>query len=118
MCGSALGGSNSYSPPAGENAIVRHPRARASAKARAASPPSSSAPNAIAMSSGRASSATCAASSPPSPVMPMRGQRALSDDHGMDELDRDVAGVRARRGRSAERDQAAAAGEALGHQVA
>ena len=39
--GPRVGGSNSYSPPAGENAIVRQPRARASASARAASPPSS-----------------------------------------------------------------------------
>jgi hypothetical protein len=44
-----------------------------------------------------------------------RGQRALADDHGMDELDGDVAGVGPRRRRGADGDQAAAAREALGH---
>ena len=102
----------------GENAIVRQPRARASASARAASPPSSSAPNAIAMSSGSASSSTCAPRSPPSPASPIAGSARLPTITGMDELDRDVAGVRARRRRAPERDQPPAAGEALGHQVA
>ena len=49
---------------------------------------------------------------------PDRRQRALADDHGMDELDRDVAHVGARRGRAAERDQAPAARETLRHAVA
>ena len=47
-----------------------------------------------------------------------RGQRALADDHGVHELDRDVARVRARRRRGAQRDQPPAAREALGHAVA
>ena len=47
-----------------------------------------------------------------------RGQRALADDHGVDELDRDVVRVRARRRRGAEREQPTAAREALGHPVA
>ncbi len=46
-----------------------------------------------------------------------RRQGALADDHGMDELDRHVAGVRARRGRAGQGEQAPAAGEALGHRV-
>ena len=48
---------------------------------------------------------------------PERRQRALSDDHRMDELDRDVAHVRARGGGEAGRDQTPAAGEPLGHVV-
>ncbi len=49
---------------------------------------------------------------------PDGGQGALADDHGMDELDRDVAHVGLLLRRPADRDQAAAAGEALGHRVA
>ena len=49
---------------------------------------------------------------------PDRGQRALADDHRVDELDRDVARVRARRRRGAERHEPAAAREALRHPVA
>jgi hypothetical protein len=52
------------------------------------------------------------------PRKPDRGQGALADDHRVDELDRDVARVRARRRRCPERQQAAAAREALGHAVA
>ena len=47
-----------------------------------------------------------------------RGQRPLAHDHGMDELDRHVPGVGAGRGRAPERDQPAAAGEALRHEMA
>ncbi len=43
---------------------------------------------------------------------------ALADDHGMHELDRDVPSIGASDGRRAERDQAAAAREALRHAVA
>jgi hypothetical protein len=46
-----------------------------------------------------------------------RRQRALADDDRVHELDRNVARIRARRRRATERDQAAAAGEALGHPV-
>ena len=49
---------------------------------------------------------------------PDRRQRPLADDHRVDELDRDVADVGARRGGEADRDQPAAAREALGHQMA
>ena len=51
VAGPSSGGSNSYSAPAAEKATVRQPRCRASATARTASPPSSSVPNAITMSS-------------------------------------------------------------------
>ena len=47
-----------------------------------------------------------------------RGQRALADDHRMDELDRDVARVGAVGGRGAEGHETALAREALGHLVA
>ena len=47
-----------------------------------------------------------------------RGQGALADDHRVDELDRNVASVRARRRRGPEGDQPPAAREALGHRVA
>ena len=43
-----------------------------------------------------------------------RRQRALADDHGVNELDGDVVGVRPRLRRGADREQAAAAHEALG----
>ena len=46
---------------------------------------------------------------------PDRRQRALADDHRVDELDRDVARVRARRRRGAERHEPPAAREALRH---
>ena len=46
------------------------------------------------------------------------GQRPLAHDHRMDELDRDVTRIRARRRRSPECDQTPAAGKALGHQMA
>ena len=49
---------------------------------------------------------------------PERRQRPLADDHRVDELDGDVAHVRARRRREPDRDQPPAAGEALGHPVA
>jgi len=45
-------------------------------------------------------------------------ERALADDHRVDELDRDVADVRAGRGRAPDRDQPPAAGEPLGHRMA
>ena len=49
---------------------------------------------------------------------PDRRQCSLADDHRMDELDRDMADVRAGRRREPEGDQPPAAGEALGHPVA
>ena len=49
---------------------------------------------------------------------PDRGQRPLADDHRVHELDGHVARVRARAGRRAQRDEAAAAREALGHAMA
>ena len=100
-------------------AIVRQPRSRASASAARVSGVDSSAPKAIddvvrlgdrLDLRGRAA--------PPSRGEPDRRQRALADDHRVDELDRDVARVRARRRRAADRDQPAAAREALGHPVA
>ena len=48
---------------------------------------------------------------------PERRQRPLADDHRVHELDRDVAGVRARRRRAPQGDQPSAAGEALRHPV-
>jgi hypothetical protein len=48
---------------------------------------------------------------------PERRQCALSDDHRMDKLDRNVAHVRTRGGGEAGRDQTPAAGEPLGHAV-
>ena len=47
-----------------------------------------------------------------------RRQRALADDHRVDELDGDVPDVRTCRRREPQRDQPAAAGEALCHPVA
>ena len=47
-----------------------------------------------------------------------RRERALADDHGMDELDRDVAHVGAGARRASERDEPPAGREALGHAVA
>ena len=44
-----------------------------------------------------------------------RGQRALADDHGMDELDRDVPRVRPRRRRLPDREQPASGQEAVRH---
>ena len=49
---------------------------------------------------------------------PERRQRALADDHRVDELDRDVARVGAVGRRRAERDEPPLAREALGHLVA
>jgi len=46
-----------------------------------------------------------------------RRQRPFADDHRMDELDRDVPGVRASGRRAAGRDQPTASREALGHPV-
>ena len=70
------------------------------------------------MSSGSATSAACADELAALAAQRDGGQRALADDHRVDELHRDVAGVRARGGRAAERDQAPAAREALRHPVA
>ena len=76
------------------------------------------APKAITMSSGSASRSSLRGERPALAREPDRRQRPLADDHRMDELDGHVADVRARRGRAAERDQPAAAREALGHPVA
>ena len=83
------------------SAIVRQPRAaRPRAQRRVRSRASgSSAPKAIAMSSGSASSVDLRRERPALAREPDRRQRPLADDHRVDELDRDVAGVRARRRR-------------------
>ena len=67
------------------------------------------------MSSGSAEQLDLRAERPALAGQPDRRQRALADDHRVHELDRDVAGVRARRRRAPERDQPAAAREALRH---
>ena len=57
-------------------------------------------PNAIAMSSGSTASSTCDSSGPPSAVSASAGSARLPTITGMHELDRHVAGVRARRRRA------------------
>ena len=70
------------------------------------------------MSSGEASSATCAASGPPSPASPTAGSARLPTITGWTNSTATWPGVRARRRGGAERDEPAAAREALGHPVA
>ena len=67
------------------------------------------------MSSGSAVRSTWRSSGPPSAVRAIAGQRALAHDHRVHELHRHVAGVRARLGRRARGQQAAAALEPLRH---
>ena len=72
------GTGNSHSAPEAAKASVRQPRRRAEASASAtSSPPGSSAPKAIAMSSGSAISSTCATSGPPSRESPIAGSARL-----------------------------------------
>ena len=109
-------GANSHSAPASPKAIVRQPRPRASPSAARVSG-SASASKPTTTSSGSTVPLGLGGERAALGREPERRQRPLADDHRVDELDRDVAGVRARRRRAAEGDQAAAAGEALGHPV-
>ena len=88
--GSSPPGANSSSAPASPKAIVRQPRPRASSRrAQVLRVDSASADNGVVGSTASA----CAARGPPSAASP------LADDDRVDELDRDMAGVRARRRR-------------------
>ena len=87
--GSRVGGRELHSPDA-PNAIVRQPRPRRRDAAGLAA--ILAGPNAIAMSSARRAAPRVRSASP----QPERRQRALADDHRVDELDGDVARVRPR----------------------
>ena len=94
-------------------------RARARAPAPAPScGPSAGSPKAMTMSSGSARRSSSRSTGAGLAGQPDGGQRALADDDRVHELDRDVARVRARRRRRADRDEPAVAREALGHAVA
>ena len=94
-------------------AIVRQPRARASAR-----PPRRAVAERDRDVVGLGSEVGLLVERPALAARPMRRQRALADDHRMHELDRHVARIRPRRRRGAERQQPPAAREALGHAVA
>ena len=118
MYGSGVGGSNSHSASHGQNAIVRQPRLagdgqRAGRLALVLVGPERDRDVVRAREQVDLAREVAALAGESD-----RGQRPLADDHRMNELDRDVTGVGARRRRHAERDQPAAAGEALGHQMA
>ena len=98
--------------------MVRQPRSRAIPIASTASPPSCSAPKAMAMSSGRSEQVDLRRQRSALAGQPQRRQRPLAHDHRVHELDRHVAHVGARGGRQPERHQPPAAREALGHAVA
>ena len=105
--GSSPGGSSSHSAPMAPNAIVRQPRSRASAQ---------SIPRLASLGAERDHDVVGPREQPdlrdkrPSVAAKAdRGQRPLADDHRVDELDRDVARVRACLRRAAEREQPPAA---------
>ncbi len=108
--------SNSHSAPeSGSKAIVRQPRSRAAASAASVSgwsPKRHRDVLALGLQRDLVGHGAALAGDR------QRGQRALADDHRVDELDRDVARVGAVGGRGAERHEPALAREALGHLVA
>ena len=105
---------------AGPKPIVMQPRSAAARRPAAASlaagsgPPS---PKPITMSSAAGDAGELRSQRPALAGQRDRGQRPLADDHRVDELDRDVAGVGAGGRIGPERDQPAVAGEALRHPV-
>ena len=118
MYGSSVGGSNSQSAPVGANAIVQtsplpgeRQRPRRGALVLVGPETDRDVVRACDQESLRGEIAPFAGQSD-------RGQRALADDHRVDELDRDMARIGASGRRATEGDQPAAPGEALGHQVA
>ena len=117
--GSSSGGASSHSAPAplaeaDRQAAARRRGAQRGARLRLAVLGAEGDDDVL----GRAQQRDLVRERPAAPGEPERGQRALADDHRMDELDGDVAHVRARRGRDADGHEPPAAREPLGHPVA